>query len=65
LRVLAQKNASIWKLYATLKNRGKLRTVIDRPYPLAQIAEAHPCFKAGHKKGNVVVMVAGKPNEST
>ena len=36
---------------------GKISTVIDRSYPLAEIAEAHRYVDKGQKIGNVVITV--------
>ena len=45
-------------LLSELVDAGKLRVVIDRRYPMEQIADAHAYVETGRKKGSVVVVIA-------
>lgn len=36
---------------------GSLRVIVDRKYPLEEIAEAHRYVDQGHKRGNVVITI--------
>ena len=40
---------------------GELRPVIDRDYPLEQMAEAHRYAETEQKLGNIVIVVGGEP----
>lgn len=57
LRSDAELKVLLAQVMAIMKE-GRLKTVIDRQYPLEKVAEAHRYIATGRKKGNVVISIS-------
>jgi NADPH:quinone reductase-like Zn-dependent oxidoreductase len=53
-----------FKFLTELTEAGKIYSVIDRSYPLAQTAQAHRYVETGQKKGHVVITMDQNDNTS-
>jgi NADPH:quinone reductase-like Zn-dependent oxidoreductase len=55
---IAKINRSDLEFLKALFEAGKLRSVIDRVYPLSEVSEAIRYLEAGHARGKVIISVA-------
>ena len=55
--MMAQGNKDDLNTMADLMQSGKVKPVIDRTYPLSQIADAIRYLEQGHARGKVIITV--------
>ena len=55
---MAELNKKDLAILGDLMQSGKVKPVIDRTYPLSQIAEAIRYLEQGHARGKVIITVA-------
>ena len=58
---MTRENTDDLNFLSELAAAGALKTVIDRRYPLAQVADAHRLVETGRKRGSVVLTIEPAP----